>query len=71
VQVTYKGTHLGDVPLKHIIIEQKVMIFPMALRDINAMHLDSVKGWLKSCDIKLGIIANFDAVRLQTTFVRL
>ena len=47
-----------------------VIVFPVALRDIQAVHLDSVKDWLRRCDIRLGIVANFDALRLQTVFVR-
>jgi len=46
------------------------MVFPVALRDIQAVRLDSMKDWLRRCDVRLGIVVNFDALRLQTAFVR-
>jgi GxxExxY protein len=70
MQVTYKGNVIGDIAFNHIVVEGKIMIFPVARRDIASIHLDSLKDWLRTREIKLGIVANFDAVRLQTVFVR-
>ncbi len=70
MQVAYKGSVVGDIAFGHLMVEGKVIVFPVALRDIQAVHLDSVKDWLRRCDIRSGIVANFDALRLQTVFVR-
>jgi len=46
------------------------MVFPVALRDVRAIHLDNLKDWMRICGIQLGILANFDAVSLKVVFVR-
>ena len=51
-------------------VEGKAMVFPVALRDVQAIHLDNLKDWMRICNIQLGILANFDALRLEVIFVR-
>ena len=70
MQVTYKGVVIGDVAFGHILVEGKIMVFPVAIGDINALHLDSLKDWMRLCDIQLGILANFNAIHLEPVFVR-
>ena len=70
IQVAYKGSIIGDLAFGHLVIDGKVMVFPVALRDIQAVRLDNLKDWMRTCKIQLGIIANFEALRLQTVFVR-
>jgi len=71
MQVVYKGTVIGDIAFAHLMVEGKVMVFPVALRNVRAIHLDNLKDWMRICGIQLGILANFDAVRLEVIFVRL
>ena len=70
MQVFYKGAAVGDIAFGHIVVDGKIMVFPVAVRDLQSIHLDSLKNWMRANDIQLGIIANFDAVRLQTLFSR-
>jgi GxxExxY protein len=70
MQVTYKGMVIGDVAFRHILVEDKAMVFPVAIRDIRGIHLDNLKDWMRTCGIQLGILANFNAVRLDVVFVR-
>ncbi|MBI1881458.1 MAG: GxxExxY protein [Chloroflexi bacterium] len=70
MQVAYKGTVIGDVAFAHILVEGKIMIFPVALHHIQDIRLDDLKRWIRLCDIQLGIVANFDAVHLEIVFVR-
>ena len=70
MQVTYKGIVIGDVAFGHIMVEGIIMVFPVAIGDISDIHLDSLKDWMRQCDIQLGIIANFDAIHLEPVFVR-
>ena len=32
--------------------------------------MENLKHWMRLCDIKLGILANFNAVHLEFVFVR-
>ena len=66
----HKGTTIGDIAFAHLMVEGKAMVFPVALRDVQAIHLDNLKDWMRICNIQLGILANFDALRLEVIFVR-
>lgn len=70
MQVTYKGVVIGNVAFGHTVIEGKIMVFPVAIGNINDIHLDSLKDWMRMCDIQLGILANFDAIHLKPVFIR-
>jgi GxxExxY protein len=70
MQVTYKGVVIGDVAFGHIVVAGKIMVFPVAIGDMNAIHLDGLKDWMRMCDIQLGILANFDAIHLKPVFIR-
>jgi len=70
MQVVYKGMVVGDVAFGHILVEGKIMVFPVAIGDISGIHLDSLKDWMRLCDTQLGIVANFDAIHLDVVFVR-
>lgn len=70
MQVAYKGVAIGDIAFAHLVVEDKVMVFPAALRDVRAIHLDNLKNWMRICSVQLGILANFNAVRLEVVFVR-
>jgi hypothetical protein len=63
-------TELLHKELTSAIIGAYYMVFPAALHDIQAVRLDSMKDWLRRCNVRLGIVANFDALRLQTVFLR-
>jgi GxxExxY protein len=68
--VEYKGVNIGDVAFGHLIVEGQVMVFPVALRSIQQMRPEGLKDWMRACGIHLGIIANFNTVRLDPVFVR-
>lgn len=70
MQVAYKGTIIGDVAFAHILVEGKVMVFPVALHHVQDIRLDDLKRWMRLSDVHLGIVANFDAARLEVVFVR-
>jgi GxxExxY protein len=70
MQVTYKGVVIGDVAFAHIVVEGKIMVFPVAIGDVNALHLDSLKDWMRLCDIQLGILANLNDIHLEPVFIR-
>jgi len=68
--VRYKGANIGDIAFGHLIVEGQVMVFPVALRSIQQTRLDGLKDWMRASGIRLGILANFNAVRLDPVFVR-
>ncbi len=70
MNVIYKGSPIGNVAFDHLVVSDQVMVFPIARRHIHEMPLDPLKAWMRACDIRLGILANFDAVRLDIIFIR-
>ena len=70
MQVAYKDIVVGDIGFGHLLAEGKVMVFPVAIRDVEDIHLDNLKTWMRWQNIQLGILANFDDVRLSPVFIR-
>jgi GxxExxY protein len=70
IQVAYKDIILGDIAFGHLTVEGKVMVFPAAYRDASVIHYDTLKYWMRLSGIRLSILANFNATRLQLMFVR-
>ena len=46
------------------------MVFPVAVGSLRSIHLKNLKRWMRLCNIQLGILANFDAIRLDIEFIR-
>lgn len=70
MQIRYKGEPIGDMAFGHIQLESKIMVFPVAIRDMNGIHRDSLKSWMHANNIRLGILANFNNLRLEMDFIR-
>jgi GxxExxY protein len=68
--VKYRDVVIGSIAFGHLVVDGQAMVFPVALRDLRQVRLDSLKEWMHTCDIHLGILANFNAVRLDVVFVR-
>ncbi len=70
MQVAYKDTVVGDIGFGHLVVEGKIMVFPVAIREMEDIHLDDLKTWMRWQNVELGILANFDDVRLSPVFIR-
>jgi GxxExxY protein len=69
MELTYKGSTIGDIALGHLSVEGKVMVFPVAYHDKRVIHLDVLRQWMQVCHIRIGILANFQTSRLDLTFI--
>jgi GxxExxY protein len=74
-QIIYKERLVGKQRLdlfvvQEIVVENKAMVFPVAIRDVRGVHLDNLKDWMRICGVQLGILANFNALHLDVVFVR-
>ncbi len=68
--VTYKDVVIGDIAFGHLLVEGRVILFPVAIARLADLHLDTLKQGLRWHGIRLGIIANFDAVRLEIKYLK-
>ncbi|MBE7474404.1 MAG: hypothetical protein DPW09_17325 [Anaerolineae bacterium] len=70
IQVAYKGKIISDLAFAHLLIESKIILFPVAIGQLRDIHLENLKQWLAYSEVQLGILANFDAVKLEIMFIR-
>jgi GxxExxY protein len=69
IQVAYKDVVVGEVAFGHLLVEGKIMVFPIATTDFHTTYLETLKEWMRMCHIRLGILAHFNTIRLEITFV--
>lgn len=70
IQVAYKGKTIGDIAFAHLLVEGKIILFPVAISSIQDIRLENLKQWLVLSEVQLGILANFDTVKLEIMFIR-
>ena len=69
-QVIYKGATIGAIKFSHLRVEDKVMIFPVAIRDVNDIRLNNLKDWMHIESVPLGILANYYEESLKPIVLR-
>jgi GxxExxY protein len=70
IQVAYKSKAIGDIAFAHLLVEGKIIVFPVAIGQIQDIRLENLKQWLTLSEVQLGILANFDALKLEIMFIR-
>jgi GxxExxY protein len=70
MEVTYKNVVIGNIAFGHLVVEDKLMVFPVAIRDVADIRLENLKAWMQQRHIPLGILANFDDVSLKPVLVK-
>lgn len=70
IQVAYKDRIIGDIALAHLLIEGKIIPFPVAVGRLQDISLDNLKQWLVLSEVELGILANFSSIHLDIMFIR-
>ena len=68
--VFYKGESIGEIKLSHLLVEDEIMLFPVAIGTTNQIQPANLRKWMKSQGIKLGIIANFHTLHLKPEFMK-
>lgn len=69
-EVIYRERAVGKIKFDHLQIEDCLMVFPVAMQNIDELSINNLKAWLKHCNISLGIIANFYPTRLEYMVLR-
>jgi GxxExxY protein len=69
-QVIYHGRPVGEIKLGHIQVDSTLMVFPIAVQDLNALSIQNLKAWLQVQQVPLGIIANFHGDGLEFRVLR-
>ena len=66
----YRGKPLAKVKFGHMLIEGKIMLFPVAIRDITRIEQENLRRWMRFQGVPLGILANFHADKLDLRFMK-
>jgi GxxExxY protein len=70
IPIYYKGHHLGNQETYLLYVEEKILLAPIAVRQLTSSLKVQLKSRLKHHGAKLGIIANFNQTKLDIAFVR-
>jgi len=68
--VHFHDHHLGNVPCRLIVVENKIAIAAFALREVGEAEQMALRARLRQLDLQLGLLANFHDTRLNIHPVR-
>lgn len=71
LQPTLNMRDLGVIKFKHIQIDNKVLLFPVAISDINNLRITNIKAWMRHLNIPIGIIVNYQTTWLEPMILRI
>jgi len=69
-QVIYRGRPIGEIKFNHLQVGDSLMIFPVAVQDINDLSINNLKAWMQVQNVPLGILANFYPASLEFMVLR-
>ncbi|OIO92965.1 MAG: hypothetical protein AUK03_08905 [Anaerolineae bacterium CG2_30_64_16] len=70
MQVIYRGAAIGAIKFNHLRVENDLLVFPVAIMDVNDIRLNNLKDWMRVERVPLGILANFYAESLDPMVLR-
>lgn len=68
--VFLEGDSLGRIKFRHLQVDDRALVFPVAVSDLNRIRITNLKAWMRHLGIPLGILVNFQATRLEPTVLR-
>lgn len=68
-QVFMNDHNLGSIPFGHIQIDNRVLLFPVAISNMEDIRIDNLKVWMRHLDIRLGVLVNFKTTHLKPVFL--
>lgn len=71
MQVYYRGRPLTEIKFAHIQIENNILVFPVAISDVNNVRIQNLKDWMRHLQMPIDILANFQDTRLQPIILRI
>jgi len=71
MQVYYRGQAIAEIKFAHLQIEDKLLVFPVAIGDVNNIRIQNLKDWMRHLQVPLGILANFRDTRLRPIILRI
>jgi len=70
IEVCYEDRSIGQLTFHHFVVEEKLAVFTTTINEMSDMDAEMLKQWMKHKGIRLGIVANFQGMRLGLSFLR-
>ncbi|MFZ5820456.1 MAG: GxxExxY protein [Chloroflexota bacterium] len=70
MQVIYRRQSIAGIKFAHLKVGSEVLVFPVAVSDINAVSYNNLKAWMRVEGIPLGIVANFHDLALKPVILK-
>jgi GxxExxY protein len=70
-QVFFQGRPIGGIKFNHLQVGSSLLVFPVAIQNLSALHIDDFKSWMRSLGTPLAILANFYPERLDWRVLRI
>lgn len=69
-EVYYRGEVVGEIKFNHVQIDDRLMIFPVAVQRLDDISINNLKEWMAAQHVPLAILANFYPDRLEYRVLR-
>ncbi|PKO21347.1 MAG: hypothetical protein CVU38_15255 [Chloroflexi bacterium HGW-Chloroflexi-1] len=70
LEVIHRGQPIGEVTFQHFIVDEKVVLAPVAVTEISQSEQNKVRTIMRRRGLRLGMIANFQGEKLDVKYVR-
>jgi len=70
LEVIHREQPIGEVRFQHFIVDDKVVLAPVAVTEISQSEQNKVRTIMRRRGLRLGMIANFQGERLDVKYVR-
>jgi len=70
LEVIHREQPIGEVAFRHFIVDDKVVLAPVAVTEISQSEQNKVRTIMRRRGLRLGMIANFQGERLDVKYVR-
>lgn len=68
--VFYRGQPIGEIRFNHLQVNDSLMVFPVAIQDVNDLSINNLKAWMQVQNVPLSILANFHPASLEFMVLR-
>ncbi|MBS1251815.1 MAG: hypothetical protein MAG451_00849 [Anaerolineales bacterium] len=62
---------LGAINLGHLQIDNRALVFPVAVSNVDSLNITNLKAWMRYLNIPLGILVNFKTTWLEPIVLRI
>jgi GxxExxY protein len=70
LSVRFRGQPIEDREIRLLVIQNRIAVLPVAVREITPLLAGRIRQYLRMLGLKLGLIANFHAERLDIRTLR-